>query len=203
LKVVVPSTPADEGGLLLSALEDNGPVIYLEHKLLANYWLDYLGAGGRKTVSYDIPEGGARGSVPAKWEPVPIGKAVIRREGTDITLCGAGVSVHRAQAAAEELGDEGISTEVIDLRTITPLDIATVEQSVRKTGHLIVVDEDYKEFGLSGEIAAQLLEKGATFRYDRVCTEQTIPYNRQDEETVLPGKERITSAAKLLLGIKK
>ena len=122
LTVVVPSTPADAGGLMISAIAHEGPVIYLEHKLLADYWLDYLGAGGRNTVQYDVPLQGAMGSVPDRWHPVPIGKAVVRRDGTDITIAGVGVSVHRALESAGVLEQKGISAEVLDLRTVAPLD---------------------------------------------------------------------------------
>jgi len=90
-------------------------VIYLEHKLLADYWLDYLGSGGRETVHYDIPRLGAKGPVPDQWQPVPIGKAAIRREGTDITLAGVGVTVHRALESAEILQQKGFSTEVLSI----------------------------------------------------------------------------------------
>jgi pyruvate dehydrogenase E1 component beta subunit len=160
LTVVVPSTPADAGGLMISAIEHEGPVIYLEHKLLADYWLDYLGSGGRETVHYDIPRLGAKGPVPDQWQPVPIGKAAIRREGTDITLAGVGVTVHRALESAEILQQKGFSAEVIDLRTVAPLDTDALLTSVSKTGRLLAVDEDYRDFGLSGEFAARVLESG-------------------------------------------
>ena len=199
LTVVVPSTPADAGGLMLAAIDHEGPVIYLEHKLLADYWLDYLGAGGRKTVTYDVPQQGASGLVPDPLEPVPIGRAIIRRQGTDITMAGVGVSVHRALEAAETLQQQGISAEVIDLRTVSPLDNNSVCESVSKTGCLLVIDEDYREFGLSGELAARVLESGISVKYHRVCTEQTIPYARDLEDRALPNSERIVDATLRLL----
>ena len=199
LTVVVPSTPADAGGLMLAAIDHKGPVIYLEHKLLADYWLDYVGAGGRKTVQYDVPDQGARGLVPMPLEPVPIGKAIARREGTDITMAGVGVSVHRALEAADTLEQQGFSAEVLDLRTVSPLDNDTVCGSVSKTGRLLVVDEDYRDFGLSGELAARVLEAGISVKYNRVCTEQTIPYCREEEDRTLPNTERIVEAALRLL----
>jgi pyruvate/2-oxoglutarate/acetoin dehydrogenase E1 component len=140
ITVVVPSTPADAGGLMISAIEHEGPVVFLEHKLLADYWLDYLGSGGRKTVSYDVPALGAKGPVPDKWEAVPIGKAVIRREGTDITIVSVGVGVHRALEAAETLAEQNFSAEIIDLRTVSPLDNAAIRESVSKTGRFLVFD---------------------------------------------------------------
>jgi len=201
LTVVVPSTPADAGGLMISALAHEGPVIYLEHKLLADYWLDYLGAGGRNTVQYDIPRQGAVGPVPDPWQPVPIGKAAIRREGADLTIAGVGVSVHRAFEAADILEQKGLAAEVLDLRTVAPLDTETVMASVSKTGRLLVVDEDYRDFGLSGELAARVLESGIQAKYGRVCTAETIPYNRQLEDRVLPNTDRIVEAAlKMSLG---
>jgi len=201
LTVVVPSTPADAGGLLLSAIEHEGPVIFLEHKLLADYWLDYLGSGGRSTVYYDVPGQGANGPVPKTWEPVPIGKAIIRREGTDITIVSVGVGVHRSIEAAERLAKENFSAEVIDLRTVSPLDIELIKDSVLKTDRLLVVDEDYISFGLSGELAAKILEQRTTFQYGRVCTENTIPYSRNLEDQTLPNTKRIIEKALQLLKI--
>ena len=199
LTVVVPSTPSDAGGLMLSAISHAGPVIYLEHKLLADYWLDYLGAGGRKTVKYDVPAQGARGSVEIPIQPVKIGEAVTRREGTDITMAGVGVSVHRALEAAEKLEKIGLSTEVLDLRTVSPLDNDALCRSLSKTGRLLVIDEDYCQFGLSGELAARALEQAIPISYDRVCTEKTIPYNRELEDHTLPNTNRIVEAAMRLL----
>jgi pyruvate dehydrogenase E1 component beta subunit len=199
LTVVVPSTPADAGGLMISAIEHEGPVIYLEHKLLADYWLDYLGAGGRNTVQYDVPQQGTRGPVPDQWQPVPIGKAVIRREGADITIAGVGVTVHRALESADILEQKGFSAEVLDLRTIAPLDTDALLASVSKTGRLLAVDEDYRDFGLSGELAARVLESGIPVNYSRVCTEGTIPYSRELEDLTLPNTNRIVEAALKLL----
>jgi len=201
LTVVVPSTPTDAGGLMISAIEHQGPVIYLEHKLLADYWLDYLGAGGRNTVQYDVPQQGAMGPVPDQWQPVPIGKAITRRDGTDITLAGVGVTVHRALESAGILEQKGFSAEVLDLRTVVPLDTNALLESVSKTGRLLTVDEDYRDFGLSGELAARVLENGLTVKYGRVCTEETIPYSRELEDQTLPNTNRIVAAALKLLNV--
>ena len=176
IKVVVPSTPADAGGLLTAAIADDGPVVFLEHQLLAEDWLDYLGAGGRKTVAYDVPDAGRMGEVPDRWEPTPIGQAALRRTGADLTMAGVGVGIHRAAAAAELLAQEGIAASVIDLRSIAPLDREAVVQDVRRTGRLLVVDEDYRDFGLTGELAATILEADLTARYARVAVEGTIPF---------------------------
>jgi pyruvate dehydrogenase E1 component beta subunit len=194
LTVVVPSTPADAGGLMLAALQHDGPVIFLEHKLLSEIWLEFLGSGGRRTVQYDIPADGAKGSVPGRWEPLPIGKAVLRRAGDDVTIVGAGVGIHRALQAAESAEAKGISAAVLDLRTISPLDKATFCETVNHTGRLLVVDEDYEGFGLSGELAAVALEAGIPFKYARVCTRTTIPYDRDREDQILPNVKRIRAA---------
>jgi pyruvate dehydrogenase E1 component beta subunit len=199
LSVVVPSTPADAGGLMLTALEHPSPVIYLEHKLLADYWLEALGSGGRQTVAYDVPVAGARGPVPAQWEPVPIGESVVRKEGTDLTIVSVGVGVHRALEAAEVLAQEGVSAGVLDLRTVSPLDKAGICQAISQTGRLLVVDEDYETFGLSGELAAVVLEAGTPVRYARVCTTGTIPYARELEDQTLPNTHRILKAARRLV----
>ncbi len=200
LKVVVPSTPADAGGLMLGAIADQGPVVFLEHKLLADYWLDFLGAGGRDTVSYDVPAAGARGPVPEVWEPIPPGIAVTRREGRDLTLVSVGVGVHRALEAADRLAvARGAEATVIDLRSVQPLDRDAVCSSVRSTGRLVVVDEDYRDFGLSGELAASVMEAGLAAPYARVCVEHTIPYDIRREREVLPNLDRIVAAAESLL----
>ena len=163
LTVIVPSTPADAGGLMTAALRCGGPVVFMEPKLLSESWLEFLGSGGRQTVHYDVPPEGARGTVPGKWAALPIGQAAIRREGTDLSIVSVGVGVHRAMQAAETLQKEGISAEVLDLRTVSPLDRTVISRSVGKTGRLLVVDEDYEGFGLSGELAAVALEAGKTY----------------------------------------
>jgi pyruvate/2-oxoglutarate/acetoin dehydrogenase E1 component len=199
LTVVVPSTPADAGGLMLAAVEHEGPVIYLEHKLLAENWLEALGSGGRRTVSYDVPAAGARGPVSKPWVPTEIGSASRRRDGDDLTILGVGVGVHRSLEAADALADHGVEADVIDLRTVWPLDRDAILASVARTGRMLVVDEDYARFGLSGELAALTLEAGIRFSYARVCTEDTIPYARDQEDRALPNVERIVAAARELL----
>ena len=199
LTILVPSTPADAGGLMLAALKHDGPVIFFEHKLLSETWLEFLGSGARRTVQYDVPADGAKGAVPQNWEPAPIGKASVRRTGDDVTIVSVGVGVHRAIEAAQDLEAEGISVEIIDLRTVSPLDKAAVCQSVAQTGRLLVVDEDYETFGLSGELSAVVLEARISCKYARVSTQTTIPYARHLEDQVLPNRERIyTSALKLM-----
>jgi pyruvate/2-oxoglutarate/acetoin dehydrogenase E1 component len=199
LAVAVPSTPADAGGLMTAALRHPGPVVYLEHKLLSETWLEFLGKGGRKTVRFDVPARGARGQVPGRWTPIPLGKAAVVRSGTDVSLLSVAVGVHRCLQAADALQGKGISAEVLDIRTVSPLDTETIRESAGRTGRVIVVDEDYEGFGLSGEIAAVLLESGFRGRYGRVCTTGTIPYSRALEDAMLPSTARIVEAVELLV----
>jgi pyruvate dehydrogenase E1 component beta subunit len=199
LTVMVPATPADAGGLMLAALQCDGPVVFLEHKLLSETWLEFLGSGGRRSVRYDVPAEGARGPVPRRWEALPVGKAVLRRPGRDVTVISAGVGVHRALQAAGRLQGEGISTGVLDLRTISPLDRTGICDAAGRTGRVLVVDEDYEGFGLSGEIAAVLLEAGAAFKFGRVCTQAAIPYAQDLEYQALPNVERIIAGVRGLL----
>jgi pyruvate/2-oxoglutarate/acetoin dehydrogenase E1 component len=185
-----------------AALKWDGPVIFLEPKLLSETWLAILGSGKRRTVKYDIPMEGVRGPVPTKWQPLPIGKALARCTGGDITIITVGV--HRALKAAEILRAEGFLAEVLDLRTVSPLEKESICKSVSKTGRLLVIDEDYEGFGLSGELSAILPEEGITFKYARVCTQTTIPYARSKEDVTLPNVERIyTKAKELVLGSPK
>ena len=199
LSVIVPSCPADAGGLMQTALELGSPVVFLEHKLISSLWLDFLGSGGRDTVSYDVPAQGRRGLAPRVWRALPMGTAAVRREGTDLTMVTLGVGVHRALEAAVVLEGRGISAGVLDLRSVFPLDKAAICREVDRTRRLLVVDEDYEGFGLSGELAAVALEAGLTFQYARVCTPGTIPYARHLEEAALPNVERILRACRQLL----
>jgi pyruvate dehydrogenase E1 component beta subunit len=199
LAVAVPSTPADAGGLMTAALRHPGPVVYLEHKLLSETWLEFLGKGGRKTVRFDVPAGGACGRVPARWTPIPIGKAAVVRDGADVSLLSVAVGVHRCLQAADALQRKGVSAEVLDIRTVSPLDAETIRESAGRTGRVVVVDEDYEGFGLSGEVAALLLESEFRGRFARVCTTGTIPYSRALEDATLPSTARIVEAVERLV----
>ena len=198
LVVCAPSTPADAAGLMLSSIADDRPVVYLEHKLLSDYWLDYMGGATRDSVRFDVPSAGAFGDVEEPPRPVPLGEAVVRRKGDDLTIVSVAVGVHRALEAASALVAKGIDAEVIDLRTIAPLDRDLVLRSVQKTGRLLVVDEDYRQFGLSGELAAVVAEAGTPCRYARVACEGTLPYARHLEVAALPNSDRICEAASRL-----
>jgi pyruvate/2-oxoglutarate/acetoin dehydrogenase E1 component len=199
LSVVVPSTPYDAAGLMLSALESPDPVVFLEHKLLSEQWLESLGGSSRQAATFDIPAAGRVGEVADPPDKVPIGRAVRRRDGEDLALVSLGVGVHRCLEAADRLSREGVSTAVVDLRSVAPLDRAAVIAVARSTGRVVVVDEDYTRAGLSGEIAAVLAEERVVASYARVTTEETIPYARALERAVLPNVDRIVAAARELL----
>ncbi|MGQ0422622.1 pyruvate dehydrogenase complex E1 component subunit beta, partial [Bacillus sp. HC-Mk] len=134
LKVVIPSTPYDAKGLLISAIRDNDPVIYLEHMKLY------------RSFRQEVPEGDYT---------IDLGKADIKREGTDVSVIAYGAMVHAALKAAEELEKEGISLEVVDLRTVQPLDIETIIASVEKTGRVVVVQEAQKQAGIAANVVAE------------------------------------------------
>lgn len=198
LAIVVPSNPADAAGLMRMALAHDGPIVFMEHKLLSDPWLESLGRGGRTTVAFDVPTAGARAERPPP-EPIPLGTAAVRRTGTDLTLVSLGVGVHRALEAAEELERHAVSTAVVDLRSVAPLDVGCLCEQVARTGRVVVIDEDYLGFGLSGEVAARLLEAGIRPRFARVATAGTIPYARDLELEALPNTLRILDACQQLL----
>lgn len=199
LSVVVPSTPADAAGLMLGALADPGPVVYLEHKLLSSAWLEVVGGSRAARAGLDVPAEGAEGEVADPPDPVPLGTAALRRPGRDLALVGVGVGVHRALTAAERLASEGVEAAVLDLRSVAPLDRSAVLGLAESTGRVLVVDEDYTRGGLSGEIAAIVAESGIGARFARVTCDETIPYARALESAVLPNVPRILDAARGLL----
>ena len=192
LKVLAPSTAYDAKGLLKSAIRDDNPVLIFEHKLL------YGSKGGRA-------EKGALstvGEVPEAEYTVPIGKGIIRREGKDVTLVGKLLTVYRALGAAEQLAQEGIEAEVIDPRTLVPLDRELILESVHKTGRLVVVEEDNRTHGWAAEIAAMVAEE-AFFYLDapikRVSAPDTPPpFAPVMEDFYIPSEERVFEAVKSL-----
>jgi pyruvate/2-oxoglutarate/acetoin dehydrogenase E1 component len=174
MKIVVPSTAYDAKGLTISAIRDDNPVVVLLHKMLLNVFLMPFGVSGE---------------VPEKPYKVPIGKAAISREGSDITVVTLGLMVHRCLEAAKALSDEGIDLEVLDLRSVVPIDKNAILSSVGKTGRVLVVDEDYQSFGLSGEIAAVLMENGTALKtpFTRLCVPDVpVPYSKCLEDRVIP-----------------
>lgn len=190
MKIVVPSTPYDAKGLMISAIRDDNPVIYMFHK-------------GVMGLGWMTPNPRATGEVPEAPYTVPIGKADIKRPGRDLTVVTVSLMVHRALDAAEELAAEGIEAEVLDLRSIVPLDREAIVESVRRTRRLLVVDEDYRSFGMTGEVIATVVE-GAFDYLDApparlALPDVPIPYTRPLEQYVLPSRERIVAAARELV----
>ena len=180
IKVVAPSTPYDAKGLLIAAIRDNNPVVFLEHKLL------YF----------------TRGEVPPAGEEyvVPIGKAEVRREGTDLTIVSFSYSLLQALEAAEELSKEhGIEAEVIDLRTIVPMDMETVLDSLEKTGRLLAVHESYANSGIGAEIVARVYEQAPGLLKAPArrlgMPPVSIPVSLTLEEEILPWRRQIKSLA--------
>ncbi len=182
LKIVSPSTPADAKGLLKSAIRDDNPVLYFEHKLLY----------------------AAKGEVPDDPDLlVPLGKAAVRREGNALTLVAISAMVPKALAAAERLARDGHSIEVIDPRSLVPFDRATIIESVKKTGKIVVAEEGYKTLGVGAEIAAILLEEALEY-LDRplrrvAIPDVPIPTAAVLEKFVIPDEEKIYRACRELL----
>ena len=192
LKVVAPSTAYDAKGLLKSAVRDDNPVIVFEHKLL------YGSKGPRSEAGALSPIG----EVPDEEYLVPIGQGIIRREGSDVTIVGKLLTVYRALAAAEQLSGEGIDAEVIDPRTLVPLDKDLILESVRKTGRLVVVEEDNLTGGWAADIAAVVAEE-AFFWLDapikRVSAPDTPPpFAPIMEDFYVPSEERVIEAVRSL-----
>jgi len=186
MKVVVPSNPYDAKGLMTAAIDSDDPVVFVFHKGVMG--LGWMAKNDR-----------AIGAVPEEEYIVPIGKARVAREGTDVTIVTLSLSVHHSLDVAEKVQSEGISVEVIDLRSLVPLDREAIVASVSKTGRLIVVDEDYQSFGLSGEIIAVVAEHDPSLlkKVSRVCVPDVpIPYARELEYAVLPTRARIEAAVR-------
>jgi len=178
LKVIVPSTPYDAKGLLISAIRDDNPKVFFEHKLLY----------------------GVSGPVPKEPYTIPLGKADVKREGSDVTIVALAYMVHEALKAADELSKEGISAEVIDPRTIVPFDKEAILNSVKKTGRLVVVDEDYDRCGFASWVASIVADEGFTYLdapIKRVTTPNVpIPFSPVLEREVLPNSTKIVKAVK-------
>jgi len=173
LKVVVPSSPSDAKGLLLTAIRDDNPVLFLEHKLL--YFM--------------------KGEVPEDQEAIPFGVASVLLEGSDITVVATQWMLQYALKAAGELSKEGILVEVIDPRTLVPFDAETVLESVKKTGRLVVVHEAVERGGWAGEVVATVVDRAFDYLdapIRRICAKNLpVPYTRQLEQQVIPGYKEI------------
>lgn len=185
LKMILPSTPYDMKGLLKAAIRDDNPVLSFESSRLMGF----------------------RGDVPEEEYVIPLGKADIKREGSDVTVVALAWMVHEALAAAEALQQEGISIEVIDPRTLVPMDVETIRASVQKTGRLVVADEAGPTAGAAAEIATLVTEDRATFTrlkapVKRVCALQVpIPYSPALENHVFPNREKIAAGVRELMTI--
>ncbi len=182
LRVVAPATVEDARWMLATALADPDPVIMFEHAMLY----------------------GSKGELSETSGPVDIDRAAVRRGGSDITICSWGGTVTKALAAADQLASSGIEAEVIDLRTLRPLDMDTIVTSVMATSRAIVVDEGWRSVGLSAEVAARIGER-CFFHLDapvgRVCTQEVpIPYPQHLEQAALPQVEQIVVAARQAIG---
>ena len=179
LKVVYPSTPQDAFGLMLSSVEDDNPVVFIEHKMLY----------------------GVSGDVDDEIKKIPLGTADIKREGEDVTVIATGKMVHEALAAAEELAKEGIEVEVVDPRTLYPLDKKTIFDSIRKTNKAVVVTEETKRGGYAGEISAMISEEifdsldAPVLRLGALNS--PVPFSPKLEQHMLP------NSADIIKGIKK
>ena len=176
LKTIAPSTPADAKGLIIAAIRDDNPVVFLEHKILLN-------------IQGEVPEG---------EYVVPIGKADLKREGSDVTIVTWSAMVQQSLAAAEALADEGVSAEVLDLRTIVPLDKEAVLESVAKTHRLVIVHEAVRTAGFGAEVAAMVAGEGFDLLdapIVRVTAPDTpVPFSPVLEDAFLPNAEKIKAA---------
>jgi pyruvate dehydrogenase E1 component beta subunit len=191
LKIVVPSNAYDAKGLMLQSIRDDNPVAYFFHKgIMGLPWMAYFE--------------GSTTEVPEEQYTIPFGVAKVVREGKDLTIVTLSQMVQKAVIAAEELAKAGINAEILDLRTLVPLDTAAVISSVQKTGRLLIADEDYLNFGLSGEIAAIIGEN-----LDRISLKAPIrrlgvpgvpiPYSRPLEKFVIPQVDAIVKACQQLM----
>jgi pyruvate dehydrogenase E1 component beta subunit len=187
LKVVAPSNPYDAKGLMASAVESDDPVVFIEHKgLLLKRAEDF-------TFGSDVP---------SDRYTVPIGEAKVLRSGNDLTLVTLSGTVAPAMKAAEIVEAAGIGVEVIDLRSVVPLDMKTVAESVAKTGRILVVDEDYLSFGLSAEIVTRLIEAGVNLKSVKrlAVPDVPIPGALSLEEVVVPNAGSIQAAIEEMMG---
>lgn len=182
LKVIQPTTPHDVKGMLLAAIEDPDPVMVFEHKLL-----------------YKM-----KGPVPEGYYTEPLDKAIVRREGSDVTIAASGIMVHRALDAAAQVEKEGISVEVIDLRSLRPMDYTTIIDSVSKTTRLLCVYEGTKQFGIGTEVAAAIAESAAFDRLDAPIirlggADCPLPYNPDLERAAVPQVPDVVQAIRASL----
>lgn len=182
LKVVMPSTPYDAKGLLTAALRDNNPVLYIEHKVLY----------------------GTSGPVPEEEYLIPLGQAEVKKEGTDVTLISYSLMLQKTLAAAEQLAGDGVSAEVVDLRTLSPLDHDTLAQSVQKTHKAVVIQEAYESAGVASQVIKVLMDSSFDYIDAPIKTvaapDTVIPFSPNLEDNMLPNEDKIIQAAKEIMG---
>jgi pyruvate dehydrogenase E1 component beta subunit len=182
LRVAIPATAADAKGLMTASIRDDNPVVFFHHYLL--------------TLEH--------GEVPEGEHVVPLGEAVVRREGSDVTIVALGWLLGKALAAAEQLAAEGVSAEVIDPRTLAPLDVDTILASVAKTGRLVVVDQSTRHGSAAAVVAAEVASEGFSSLKAPIklvtALDATIPYSAPMEEFLLPNEARIVEAVQQVLG---
>ncbi|MBI4777281.1 MAG: alpha-ketoacid dehydrogenase subunit beta, partial [Deltaproteobacteria bacterium] len=182
LKVVMPSTPNDAKGLLLASLRDNNPVLYIEEKALY----------------------GTAGPVPEGEYLIPLGKAEVKKEGSDVTLLSYALMLHKCLEAAEQLAGEGVNAEVIDLRTLSPLDHRTLAASVQKTHKAVVVQEAYEMAGVAAQVVKSIMDHSFDYLDAPVKTvaaaDTIIPFSPPLEDAMLPSTGKVVRAVKEILG---
>ena len=182
LKVVMPSTPHDAKGLLTASLRDNNPVLYIEHKVLY----------------------GTSGPVPEEEYLIPLGEAEVKKEGTDVTLISYSLMLQKTLAAAEQLAGDGVSAEVVDLRTLSPLDHDTLAQSVQKTHRAVVIQEAYESAGVASQVIKSLMDSSFDYIDAPIKTvaapDTVIPFSPILEDNMLPNEDKIIQAVKEIMG---
>jgi len=182
LKVVLPATPYDAKGLLKSAIRDTGPVLFIESGLLYR----------------------TKGPVPEEEYAIPLGEAEVKMKGTDVTIVAASRVVGEAMSAAQKLQEKGISAEIVDIRTLQPLDLDTILESVKRTARLIVASDDVKTGGIGAEISASVVESAFDYLDAPImrvaCPDMPVPFSPPLEQMYMPNAQRIADAATELVG---
>ncbi len=182
LKVVMPSTPHDAKGLLTASLRDNNPVLYIEHKVLY----------------------GTSGPVPEEEYLIPLGEAEVKKEGTDVTLISYSLMLQKTLAAAEQLAGDGVNAEVVDLRTLSPLDHDTLAKSVQKTHRAVVIQEASESAGVASQVIKSLMDSSFDYIDAPIKTvaapDTVIPFSPNLEDNMLPNEDKIIRAAKEIMG---
>jgi pyruvate dehydrogenase E1 component beta subunit len=185
LKIVAPTFPKDIKGMLIAAIRDDNPVVFMFHKTLQGLgWMDQIDA--------------SLGEVPEEAFTTPLNKANVVRKGKDFTIVAVQMMVIKALEAAKKLAEQGIDVEVIDLRSIKPIDKETILKSVAKTNHLLIVDEDYMSYGITAEISAIVASEGFEYLNAPIIRlaipDVPIPYSRVMEKYVIPDEKDIMNA---------